>query len=55
MFPASGLVMLNSANIDGAIKIYDNLITQRPNTVASYFMRGVAYSRRGLKVNSKQL
>ncbi|XP_045174282.2 tetratricopeptide repeat protein 13-like isoform X2 [Mercenaria mercenaria] len=44
-----GLVLLNSGNIDAAIDTYDNLISNRPNTLAAYFMRGVAYSRKGLK------
>ena len=46
-----GLVLLNSGNIDAAIDTYDSLIGNRPNTLAAYFMRGVAYSRKGLKVN----
>jgi tetratricopeptide (TPR) repeat protein len=45
-----GLVLLNSGNIDAAIDTYDGLIGNRPNTLAAYFMRGVAYSRKGLKV-----
>lgn len=45
-----GLVLLNSGNVDGAIKVYDNLISLRPNTPTAYFMRGVAYSRKGLQV-----
>jgi len=45
-----GLVLLNSNNIEEAIRTFDSLITSRPNTHAAYFMRGVAYSKKGLKV-----
>ncbi|KAL4237726.1 Tetratricopeptide repeat protein 13 [Mactra antiquata] len=47
-----GLVLLNSGNIDGAINTYDSLISNRPNTVAAYFMRGVSYTRKGIENNS---
>ncbi|XP_052788997.1 tetratricopeptide repeat protein 13-like isoform X3 [Mya arenaria] len=44
-----GIVLLNSNNLDAAIKAFDSLIANRPNAHAAYFLRGVAYSKRGLR------
>ncbi|XP_052272752.1 tetratricopeptide repeat protein 13-like isoform X2 [Dreissena polymorpha] len=44
-----GLVLLNSQNLEAAINTYDSVIALRPNSYTAYFMRGLAYARKGLQ------